>query len=123
MAKWTLASNAARDKDVLDICRSEYETQPKEVRGVLHEVITAAESYETGRIRKDALAAIEELKRKGPTPKTTGWGLALQAAPTAIAVGCVAATALGQVEVGVPCLVSGVLSSAAAKYWGGGTSP
>jgi len=89
----------------------------------LREVITAAESYETTRIRKDALAAIEDLKRKGPTPKTTALGWTLQAAPTAIAVGCVAATALGQVGVGVPCLVSGVLSSAAAKYWGNGTSP
>ena len=36
-----------------------------EVRKPLREVIEAAETFETGKIRKDALAAVEELKTKG----------------------------------------------------------
>ncbi len=34
-----------------------------------------------------------------------------------MALGCVAAAATGQVEVGVPCVVGGALGSAALNYW------
>ena len=118
MAKWTLASNAARDKPLLDYCRSELKHRPKEVTGPLKEVVEAAEAYETGRIRKEAVAAIEELKRKGPT-KSTAWAWAAQAGSTAIAVGCVVASATGHVELGLPCIITGALSSAATKLLGG----
>ena len=40
--------------------------QPKNVTVVLDEVIDAAETMEITRLRKNALAALEELKRKGP---------------------------------------------------------
>ena len=118
MAKWTLASNAARDKPLLDYCRSELKHRPKEVTGPLKEVVEAAEAYETGRIRKEALAAIEELKRRGPS-KSTAWAWAAQAGSTAIAVGCVVASATGQVHLGLPCIITGALSSAATKLLGG----
>jgi hypothetical protein len=119
MAKWTLATNASRDKDLLDILHAEMNTQPVEVRVPLREVIEAAETFETGKIRKDALAAIDELKLKGPQDNRNfaWWGTAGQ---TVLALGCIAAGALGQVELGIPCVVGGAVSSAALKYLGPG---
>jgi hypothetical protein len=115
MAKWTLASNASRDRDLLDIMKAELNTQPKAVTGPLREVIEAAETYETSRIRKEALAAIDELKLKGPQKNRdyAWWG---QAGQTALALGCVAASALGQVQIGIPCVIGGAVSSAALKF-------
>lgn len=115
MAKWTLASNATRDKALRDIMKAEMNTQPKEVRAALAEVIEAAETFETSRIKRDALKAIEELKAKGPQSvrNTVWWG---QAGQTVLALGCVAAAAVGQVEFGIPCVIGGAVSSAALKY-------
>lgn len=115
MAKWTLAANATRDKGLRDIMKAEMNVQPKAVRTALSEVIEAAETFETQRIKRDALKAIEELKHKGPQSKrdTVWWG---QAGQTVLALGCVAAAAAGQVELGIPCVVGGALSSAALKY-------
>jgi hypothetical protein len=116
VAKWTLANNAARDKELLDLCRDEQKltSHSKDVQAALKEVVEAAETFETGRIRKDALAAIEELKRKGPQPNNP-WATAAQWGSTAIAVGCVVAGATGQVQLGLPCILTGALSSAAVK--------
>jgi hypothetical protein len=115
MAKWTLASNASRDKTLLDIAKAELNTQPEEVRRPLREVIEAAETFETGRIKREALKAIEELKVKGPQSGRdfVWWG---QAGQTVLAAGCVAAGALGQVQVGIPCVLGGALSSAALHF-------
>ncbi len=65
----------------------------------------------------EALASIDELKAKGPesTRNFNWWG---QAGQTVFALGCVAAGALGQVQVGIPCVVGGALSNAALKYLG-----
>lgn len=114
MAKWTLANNALQDKELLDHLKAEAASRKEPVRAELGEVIEAAETYETGRIRKQATAAIEELKRKGPDSarKLTFWG---QAGQTALAVGCVAVSALGHPEIGVPCVIGGAASSAALK--------
>lgn len=121
MAKWTLASNASRDRHLLRLCRDESERkdQVEEVAKPLKDIIEAAENFETTRIRKDALAAIEDLKRKGPSKEWSWSSFGVQSAPTVIALGCVAATVAGQAEVGIPCVVSGALSSAVAKLWGG----
>ncbi|WP_333794640.1 hypothetical protein [Hyphomicrobium sp.] len=115
MAKWTLASNASREKDLLDILSEEMNTQPAAVRKPLREVIEAAETFETGKIRKDALAAIEELKTKGSLKSRNfaWWG---QVGQTALALGCVGAAAGGVVAAGIPCVVGGAVSSAALKY-------
>ncbi|MFA5948877.1 MAG: hypothetical protein WC807_01195 [Hyphomicrobium sp.] len=115
MAKWTLATNATREKDLLDILKQEMGVAPENVRKPLAEVIDAAETFETAKIRKEALASIEELKAKGPESarRFSWWGTAGQ---TVLALGCVAASALGQVEVGIPCVVGGALSGAALKY-------
>jgi hypothetical protein len=107
MAKWTLANNAQRDKALLDLLRIEIALQQKAVAEPLREVVEAAQAYETHKIRKEALAAIDNLKRNGP-PKTTSWKTwAARAGETAIAVGCVAAGALGQAQIGLPCIVTG----------------
>lgn len=115
MAKWTLTNNALQDMDLLRHLKGEMNTQPKEVRVELREVIEAAETFETSKIRKQAMAAIEELKRKGPAygRNVAWWGTAGQ---TALALGCIVVGALGHPEVGVPCVIGGAASSAALKY-------
>jgi hypothetical protein len=114
MAKWTLANNALQDKELLDHLKAEKARRPKLVQAQLAEVIEAAETYETGKIRKEATAAIDELKRKGPEAarKLTFWG---QVGQGALAVGCVTAGVLGHVEIAVPCVIGGAASSAALK--------
>ena len=114
MAKLTLAINASRDVDLMMILKRELPYQKKDTAEALAEVIEAAETFETGRIRKQALAAIETLKQKGPDSarQFSFWG---QVGQTALAVGCVAASAMGQVAVGIPCVVGGAASGAALK--------
>jgi hypothetical protein len=115
MAKWTLANNAQQDKDLLDFMKSELNTQSKDVAGPLREVIQAAETFETSRIRKEAMGNIEDLKRKGPESARNfaWWGTAGQ---TALALGCIVVGALGHPEVGLPCVIGGAVSSAALKF-------
>ncbi len=118
MAKYTLASNAARDAPLLALLKRDAKTAPRRVAAVLNEVIEAAETVETTRLRKDALASIEELKRKGPGSKReiSSWGLIGQGA---LAIGCIAAAATGHVELGLPCIIGGAASGAAMSYWNG----
>jgi hypothetical protein len=115
MAKLTLATNASRDKHLLDMLKGSLGHENKETRAVLTEVIDAAETFEFGRVRRDAMASIEQLKMKGPASarNTIWWG---QAGQTALALGCIVAGALGHFEVGIPCIVGGAVSSAALKY-------
>ena len=112
MAKYTLASNAARDASLLAMLKQARNTQPKKIASVLNEVIDAAESVETTHLRKDALAAIEELKRKGPGSKRdwSTWGTIGQGA---LALGCIVAATTGHVEFGLPCMIGGAASGAA----------
>jgi hypothetical protein len=116
MAKYTLASNAARDTALLAMLKAASKNQPKDTAKVLAEVIEAAETMETTRLRKDALASIEELKRKGPGYKrdVSTWG---KIGTGALALGCIAAAATGQVYMGLPCVIGGAASSAALNYW------
>jgi hypothetical protein len=116
MAKYTLASNAARDPALLAMIKAASKNQPKETGTVLAEVIEAAETMETTRLRKDALANLEELKRKGPGYKrdVSTWG---KIGTGALALGCIAAAATGQVYMGLPCVIGGAASSAALNYW------
>src|SRR5260370_39780651 len=103
-----------RDPGLLEMLKSELGHQPKEVVAVLKEVIEAADTADVGRIRKEALAAVEELKRKGPGYKRdiSFWG---QVGEGAVSLGCVAAAALGQIEFGIPCVVGGGATSAAGR--------
>jgi hypothetical protein len=115
MAKLTLATNASRDKVLLDMLKASLLFETKETRAVLIEVIDAAETFEFGKVRRDAMAAIDRLKIKGPQSARNAawWG---QAGQTALALGCIVAGATGHVEVGIPCIVGGAVSSAALKY-------
>ena len=116
MAKFTLASNAAHDAQLLAMLRREVHHQPEDVQPIVNEIIEAVDTMEIAHLRKVALAAIEDLKRKGPGYKRdlSTWG---QVGQGAVALGCVAAAATGQVEFGLPCVVGGALGSAALNYW------
>ncbi|MEQ1612222.1 MAG: hypothetical protein ABL904_05680 [Hyphomicrobiaceae bacterium] len=115
MAKWTLANNANRDTDLLRHMKEQAAIRGQVVSVTLKDVIEAVETSETARIRKDAVAGIDELRAKGPEKnRNLAWWA--QAGTTAIAAGCIVAGALGQVEFGLPCIIGGPLSTAAAKY-------
>jgi len=116
MAKYTLAANAARDPKLLAMLKSVAKHYPKDMKAHLDEVIEAAETVDFGRLRKNALASIEELKRKGPGSKRdiSFWG---QVGEGTLALGCIAAAALGQVEFGIPCVVGGAMTSAGLRFW------
>jgi hypothetical protein len=115
MVKWTLAQNASKDHDLLSYLKTSLPHQPEAVEKPLAEVIEGAETFELAQIRKDALASIEELKVKGSenARNFSWWG---QAGQTVFALGCVAAGVMGQVYMGVPCVVGGALSNVALKY-------
>jgi len=115
MAKYTLASNAARDPMLLGMLKRTSLRQPKETLLILNEVIDAAESVDIANIRREAMNAISDLKIKGPNSRRdmAWWG---QAAEGAIGLGCVAAAVTGQVALGLPCVIGGATSSAAVKY-------
>jgi hypothetical protein len=115
MTKLTLATNSSRDKNLLDMLKASMRHETGETRLVLREVIDAAETFEFGRVRRDAMASIDQFKIKGPASarSTQWWG---QAGQTALALGCIVAGAMGHVEVGLPCIVGGAVSTAALKY-------
>lgn len=117
MAKYTLAINSARNADLLAKMKwAATQPQPDTIKPVLTEVIEAAETVETAKLRNEALGAIDELKRKGPGSKRdlSLWG---QVGEGALAIGCIAAAVAGQVEFGIPCVVGGVATSAALRLW------
>jgi hypothetical protein len=119
MAKYTLAINASRNGDLLATLKwAATQEQPDGVNPVLAEVVEAAEAVETGKLRSEALAAIEELKRRGPGYRrdVSLWG---QVGEGALAIGCIAAAVAGQVEFGIPCVVGGAATSAALRMWDG----
>jgi len=113
-AKWTLASYGERDRELISLYRAEYERQPPEVAKPLKDVIEAAELFEAEKIRKDQFGAIEDAQQRQMTAQA-GMSKGLTAGSIAIATGCVAATALGQAQIAVPCVIGGALYSGAAK--------
>ena len=114
-AKFTLASNAVRDTELLEMLKWAVKSQPKETAVVLDDVIETAETVDTVHMRKESLAAIEELKEKGPNSKRelSGWG---QVGQGALSMGCVVAAATGQIELGIPCVLGGAAYTAGLQY-------
>jgi hypothetical protein len=114
-AKFTLASNAVRDLHLLTMLKHAADGQPEETAKILSDVIETAETVDTVRMRKESLAAIEELKQRGPNSKRemTTWG---QVGQGALSMGCVAAAATGQVEIGIPCVIGGAAYSGGLQY-------
>src|SRR5438876_2092390 len=116
MARYTLASYAVRDAGLRDFLRDELKQQPKPIATPLGEVLEAADTVQLGTLRKDALAAVEEIKTKGSDSRRNldFWG---QVGVGAIALGCVSAAALGQVAVGIPCVIGGSASQGLLSFW------
>jgi hypothetical protein len=114
-AKFTLASNAVRDLHLLAILKHAASGQPEDTAKILNDVIETAETVDTARMRKESLAAIEELKQKGPNSRRdmTSWG---QVGQGALSMGCVVAAATGQFELGIPCVIGGAAYSAGLQY-------
>jgi len=117
MAKYSLATNALRDPRLLAMLKSMRNAhgEPKETVKVLDQVIDSAETVDTARIRAEALAAIDDVRSKGPAYKRTAswWSYLGQ---SAIAGGCLAAAAMGQVELGLPCVIGGASASAGLNF-------
>jgi hypothetical protein len=113
-AKWTLASYAERNRDLLSLYRAEYTRQPPEIAKPLKDVIEAADVFESEKIRKDQFASIEEAQKLQATNEA-GMSKAATAGSIAIATGCVAASALGQIYIAVPCVIGGALYTGAVK--------
>jgi hypothetical protein len=116
MARYTLASYAVRDADLREFLRGELARQPAAVKAPLTEVVEAADTVQTAALRKDALGAMEELKAKGSDARRNldFWG---QVGVGAVALGCVSAAALGQVAIGVPCVIGGSASQGLLSFW------
>src|SRR5471032_2013531 len=116
MARYTLASYAVRDGGLREFLRSELATQAEPIKVPLAEVVEAADTVQLGAVRKDALAAVDELKAKGSyTHRNLDfWG---QVGVGAVALGCVSAAALGQVAVGIPCVIGGSASQGLLSFW------
>jgi len=116
MARYTLASYAVRDEGLREFLRGELAVQPESVKEPLSEVVQAADTVQLGAVRKDALAAVEELKAKGSDSRRNldFWG---QVGVGAVALGCVSAAALGQVAVGIPCVIGGSASQGLLSFW------
>jgi hypothetical protein len=116
MARYTLASYAVRDTGLREYLRSELTVQPPAVKAPLAEVVEAADTVQLGAVRKDALAAVDELKTKGSDSRRDldFWG---QLGVGAVALGCVSAAALGQVEIGIPCVIGGSASQGLLSFW------
>jgi len=114
-AKFTLASNAVRDLHLLAMLKRALKGQPEDVAKILNDVIDTAENVDTARMRKESLAAIEELKQKGPNSKRELTGLG-QIGQGALSMGCVVAAATGQIELGIPCVIGGAAYSAGLQY-------
>ncbi len=119
MAKYALASNASREQDLLSMLKWAAPHQKEKPAKVLKEVIFAAETAQLAPIKKEAMASIEDLRRKGPASKRNAgfWGTVGQ---SAIALGCVAAAATGQVGLGLPCVLGGATASAAMQIYAAG---
>ncbi|MEH2536643.1 hypothetical protein [Bradyrhizobium sp. AZCC 1699] len=116
MARYTLASYAIRDASLREYLRSELARQPAAVKAPLTEVVEAADTVQIAALRKDALTAVDELKTKGSDSRRdlSFWG---QVGVGAVALGCVSAAALGQVAVGIPCVIGGSASQGLLSFW------
>jgi hypothetical protein len=113
-AKWTLASYAEQHRELLTFYRAELNHQPPDIAGPLADVIDAAQNFDSEKIRKDQLGAIQDAERKKESADM-GMSKLATAGSIGIATGCIAAGVLGQSEVAVPCVIGGALYTGAVK--------
>ncbi|MGY3605960.1 MULTISPECIES: hypothetical protein [unclassified Bradyrhizobium] len=116
MARYTLASYAIRDASLREFLRNELARQKPPIKAPLAEVVDAADTVEIAALRRDALAAVDELKAKGSDSRRNldFWG---QVGVGALSLGCVSAAALGQVAIGIPCVIGGSASQGLLQFW------
>jgi hypothetical protein len=116
MARYTLASYAVRDAGLREYLREQLGRESGPIKAPLTEVVDAADTVQLGAVRKDAVASVEELKIKGSDARRNldFWG---QLGVGAVALGCVSAAALGQVAVGIPCVIGGSASQGLLSFW------
>jgi hypothetical protein len=116
MARYTLASYAIRDTKLRELLRSELSSAKDPVKAPLAEVVEAADTVQIGALRRDALAAVDDLKAKGSDARRNldFWG---QVGVGAVALGCVSAAAMGAVAVGIPCVIGGSASQGLLSFW------
>jgi len=116
MARYTLASYAIRDAKLREFLREELSRAKEPVRAPLAEVVEAADTVQIGALRREAVAAVEELKTRGSDARRNldFWG---QVGVGAVALGCVSAAALGQVAIGIPCVIGGSASQGLLSFW------
>lgn len=111
MAMVTLASNGARDGNLLKL----YHVQLPHVRGAaaphLKRVVQAIETFETHKIRESAQSAIRIARARGPVKEPSKWATTHKVGQTLLSVGCVVAGALGHVEIAAPCIITGAVYS------------
>jgi len=116
MAKYTLAENATRDPVLLATLKAIRESEPKEVKLVLDQVIEAADDVDVTKIRSEMLASIDKLKRDGSATKRNVnlWG---QVGQGAIAAGCIGLAVASVGAAAIPCVVGGAASAGALNIW------
>lgn len=116
LAKVTLANHASRNPDLMAMLKDIQRRQPPESAKLMAEVIAAADTVEGPRLRREALAALDDLKRKGPGSRReiAFWG---QIGQGALALGCIAAAAASLTALGLPCVVGGAVASAGLYYY------
>jgi hypothetical protein len=116
MARYTLASYAIRDTKLRELLRSELASAKDPIKAPLAEVVEAADTVQIGALRRDALAAVDDLKAKGSDSRRNldFWG---QVGVGAVALGCVSAAAMGAVAVGIPCVIGGSASQGLLSFW------
>ena len=94
-AKWTLASYAERDRELLDLYRAEVSRQPEAIaKPAQGRDRRLPRRSNRRRVRKDQFGAIEDAQKAQMTNEA-GMTKGATAGSIAIATGCVAATALG----------------------------
>lgn len=118
MAKFTLATNSSRNPELLAMLKRAIRHQPKETAELLKTITDAADTMQLTALRKEAVGAIEDLKRKGPGSKRDAT-VAGRIGEGAIALGCLGAAVAGAVAMGLPCVVGGAVTSAVLKGWTG----
>src|SRR5207244_5474414 len=116
MARYTLASYAIRDSNLREFLRSKLSSAKESIRATLAAVVEAADTVQIAALRRDAVAAVDDLKAKGSDARRNldFWG---QVGVGAVALGCVSAAALGQVAIGIPCVIGGSASQGLLSFW------
>ena len=116
MARYTLASYAIRDAGLREFLRSELAKQPAPVKAPLAEVVEAADTVQIARTAQGCARRRRRTQGQGLGCRRNldFWG---QVGVGAVALGCVSAAALGQVAIGIPCVIGGSASQGLLSFW------